>query len=43
MKNQKMSVEELATSEKFQKFCLSPEEADIIYWENWLQENPEQK
>lgn len=42
MNSDKISIEALAARDDFQKYCLAPEPEDILYWEYWLDQNPQQ-
>ena len=35
-----ITVESLAALERFQNYCLHPSKEAIVYWEQWLKQNP---
>src|SRR5688500_14902163 len=37
------TVESLVLNESFQRYCLDIDEADKLYWEGWLETNPDRK
>ena len=41
MKYQNYQVEDFLTDESFLKYCTGSSEQDINFWENWIQEYPE--
>lgn len=40
-KNEEISLPDLIASEQFQKYCLSPDKADIAHWKQWQQNHPD--
>jgi transmembrane sensor len=42
MDQRNASVEDLLCDESFQRYCRGDNQADVLFWENWIKENPGQ-